>query len=184
MNDIEYHTCIRFHEFHTRGNLIDYVYVFDGDGCWSNIGKLGGVQGVSLNRNGCFERGTIMHEFIHALGYHHMHSHADRDKFVEIQFENIQDDAVDNFSPVDPGKFSDFGTGYDYFSVMHYKPTAFSKNGNDTIIPTDHRFEKVIGQREGLSSGDAERINIMYNCSQSNVGQQPSRIYPLLIKNL
>jgi Astacin (Peptidase family M12A) len=33
------------------------------------MGKIGGQQDLSLQKNGCFSRGTIIHEFIHALGY-------------------------------------------------------------------------------------------------------------------
>lgn len=94
-----------------------------------------------------------------------MHSHAGRDKFVEIKFRNIKEDTISNFDKVDPSLFSNFGTEYDLFSVMHYDSKAFSKNGQETIVPRNRRFAKVIGQREGLSEGDIQRINNMYECS-------------------
>lgn len=161
MNDIEKHTCVRFIE---RTNQVDYVFVYDGEGCWSHMGKIGDKQDLSLQKNGCFGRGTIIHELIHALGYDHMHSHADRDKFIEIQWSNIQRDAISNFDKVDPEKFSNFNTNYDLYSVMHYDKTAFSRNGKATIVPKNRRYRNIIGQREGLSVGDAKRVNNMYNC--------------------
>lgn len=100
-----------------------------------------------------------------------MHSHADRDRFVEIKYRNIQSNAVSNFDKVNPRLFSNFGTSYDLWSVMHYDGNAFSKNGEATIIPRNRRFAKVIGQREGLSRGDALRINNMYECPGSYHGK-------------
>lgn len=47
---------------------------------------------------------------------------------------------------------------------MHYNPKAFSKNGKETIVAKDATFNGKIGQRRGLSRGDAERINNMYGC--------------------
>ena len=162
LSDIEYYTCIKFVE---RTNQEDFVFVHSGDGCSSNLGKIGGQQDISLAADGCFARGIIMHEFIHALGYDHMHSHAERDKFVNIKWENIKRDTVDNFETVDPYKFSNFGTPYDLYSVMHYDSTAFTSNGKDTIVPKNMRYKKVMGQRKSLSRGDANRINSMYKCN-------------------
>lgn len=59
------------------------------------------------------------------------------------------------------------GTEYDYGSVMHYAPTAFSKNGKPTIEPKKKGIE--IGQRVGFSQNDLFKINKLYKCPQ--VGQ-------------
>ncbi|KAG5668445.1 hypothetical protein PVAND_016385 [Polypedilum vanderplanki] len=161
MFDIERYTCIHFKQ---RVGEEDYVHIKSGNGCSSNLGKVGGRQDISLKRNGCLSRGTIQHELIHALGYDHMHSHSDRDKYVTIVWNNIDRKAYNNFEKNDPRKFSNFGTDYDFYSVMHYNPTAFSSNGKRTIVPKIEKYRNVIGQRVGLSEGDAQRINNMYNC--------------------
>lgn len=93
-----------------------------------------------------------------------MHSHSDRDQYIDIKWENIQKSAFPNFDTVDPEKFSNFGTGYDLYSVMHYDKKSFSKNGENTIVPRNLRYKNIIGQRVGLSNGDAKRINNMYKC--------------------
>lgn len=95
-------------------------------------------------------------------GYDHMHSSMDRDQHISIKWENIANREKENFNKVDPYFFSNFDTAYDLGSVMHYHATAFSKNGRATIVPRDSG--KVIGQREGVSPGDVQRINNMYQC--------------------
>lgn len=164
MKDIEKHTCIRFKK---RTIEEDFVDIISSNGCSSHLGKIGGRQGLSLNKNGCIHKGIIMHELIHALGYDHMHSHSERDKFIEIVWDNISPRTVSNFDKVDPKKFSNFGTGYDLYSVMHYDSMAFSKNHKETIVPRNRRYKKIIGQRVGLSAGDAIRINNMYKCRKT-----------------
>ncbi|CRL02609.1 CLUMA_CG015841, isoform A [Clunio marinus] len=162
MNDIERYTCIRFIE--SSKSYKDYIVIYDDGGCYSNLGKIGGAQELSLKKNGCFSRGTIIHELIHALGYDHMHCHSDRDRFVEIRWDNIKNGRADNFYKVDSKRFSNFNTGYDLFSVMHYDMKAFSKNGKETIVPRNRRFRNIMGQRKGMSIGDAQRVNNMYRC--------------------
>ncbi len=45
---------------------------------------------------------------------------------------------------------------------MHYGPTAFSINGQPTIIPKQSGV--TIGQREQLSSTDIAEIRNYYSC--------------------
>lgn len=96
-----------------------------------------------------------------------MHSHADRDRYVDIKWENISPATRDNFDKVNPKYFGNFGTTYDLYSVMHYHANAFSKNGEDTIVPRNSRYKRIMGQRVGISKGDAERVNNMYKCDMT-----------------
>lgn len=161
MLDIEKYTCIQFLPRKTEKN---YIHIYSGNGCSSYLGRQGGRQLISLKRKGCMSRGTIIHELIHALGYDHMQNHYDRDNYVYILWNNIYEPQKHNFLKVNPRLFSNFGTQYDFYSVMHYEPYAFTKNGRPTVVPKDATFNKIIGQRNALSSGDAERINNMYKC--------------------
>ncbi|CAG9811868.1 unnamed protein product [Chironomus riparius] len=160
--DLQEFTCIRYIPYTSEP---DYISIISGRGCHSRIGKIGGKQEISLQKVGCFSRGTIIHELIHTLGYDHMQNHAERDNFITINFENINTAERHNFERVDSRKYNNFGTPYDYISVMHYGPKAFSRNGKETITPKQAAFKDKIGQRKGLSVGDAQRINNMYDCT-------------------
>jgi Astacin (Peptidase family M12A) len=109
MNYIELYTCIRFAP---RTYERDFVEIISDRGCWSSIGKIGQKQQLSLQKGGCFYRGIIMHELIHALGYDHMQNHSDRDKYVIILESNITPDELSNFEKDDLKIFSNFGTPY------------------------------------------------------------------------
>jgi Astacin (Peptidase family M12A) len=160
LREIEGKTCVRFVQ---RTNQADYVEIYNGAGCSSYLGRLGGKQQLSLARNGCVYKGTAMHEFIHALGYTHMQSHIDRDRFIRIQLENVQSAYRNQFDKVRTSVYGNFDTPFDYLSVMHYGRTAFSMNGRDTIVTLDRNYQNRIGSNE-LSSGDVARIRNMYQC--------------------
>ena len=55
-------------------------------------GRIGGAQEINYESPGCLTRyGTIQHEMYHALGFHHEQSRTDRDDFVTINWENIEE---------------------------------------------------------------------------------------------
>jgi hypothetical protein len=94
-----------------------------------------------------------------------MHSSSDRDDYVTIYLENVIRGTEGNFRKYNSRDFSNFGTSYDYNSIMHYDRYSFSANGKITIQPKDSSYLYVIGQRDGLSPNDILRIKRMYNCN-------------------
>lgn len=153
----EAHTSIRFVE-RTSSNAAlyaDYILFRPGLGCSSYVGRQGGMQPINLAAQ-C-STGNTIHEIGHAIGLWHEQSRSDRDAYVEVHYENIISMYAFNFDKqIDNGQ--DLGT-YDYGSIMHYPRWAFSKNGQDTIVP---RGNQEIGQRDGLSAGDIAAIQTMY----------------------
>lgn len=125
-------------------------------GCWSQVGMRGGMQQISLGA-GCETLGIAVHEICHALGLWHEQSREDRDTNVRIVWANIQAGREHNFNQqITDG--DDIGA-YDFASIMHYGRTAFTTNGQATIVPLGGQ---AIGQRAGLSAGDIAAIRAMY----------------------
>lgn len=62
--------------------------------CASYIGKIGGPQSIILSTDGCTRVGTIIHEFMHALGIVHEQSRKDRDVYIKILWDNIPKGAI------------------------------------------------------------------------------------------
>jgi len=85
MAEIKGRTCI---DFKQRESESDYVKILAGDGCSSYVGRLGGSQELSL-ANACEPVGVIIHELIHAIGFHHEHTREDRDSYIQIKWENV-----------------------------------------------------------------------------------------------
>jgi astacin len=148
------YTPIRFTE--QADENVDYINFVIDVGCWSRVGRQGGEQLISLG-DGCGV-GAAIHEIGHALGLWHEQSRSDRDDYITIVKENIK-----------PGKESQFlkhkqdgedWGAYDYDSIMHYPPDAFSTNKKPTILVK--KTGQPIGQRKGLSWGDVEAIRKMY----------------------
>ncbi len=141
-----------------QANYPDYV-VFMPDGgkmCSSYVGRNGGKQYVLLSSR-CTKMITA-HELGHILGLWHEQSRMDRDNYVRILWENIDDRKKYNFDQhltdgVDHGP-------YNYQSIMHYSPYAFSKNGEKTIVPLVD--DVTIGQRDEISPLDIEAVKTLY----------------------
>ncbi|XP_055527782.1 zinc metalloproteinase nas-4-like [Wyeomyia smithii] len=165
LNTIANVSCLTFVE--AGPDATSYVRVVgDSIGCFSEVGFTGSIQDLNLAPNaleqGCFRLGTIIHEFLHALGFYHMQSASDRDDYVTIVWENIQRGAEHNFEKYASTEVSHFDTEYDYGSVLHYSATAFSLDFEPTIIPKDPNA--TIGQRKGMSEKDITKLNRMYKC--------------------
>ncbi|PIO76409.1 astacin [Teladorsagia circumcincta] len=125
--------------------------------------RTGGRQPVSLD-SGCIQVGTIVHELMHAVGFFHEQSRQDRDEYIEIVWRNVQNGADDQFEKYNMNVIDHLHEPYDYSSIMHYGPYAFSGSGRKTILPRKSGAERM-GQRIAFSEGDIRKINKLYQCS-------------------
>ncbi|XP_064617624.1 meprin A subunit beta-like [Liolophura sinensis] len=161
VKDIEESSCLKFKR---RNNEEDYLFISSMDGCWSDVGRVGGKQDVSLAEN-CNSKGIALHELLHALGFWHEHCRLDRDQHIQIMWQNIEDGLDYNFDKHD-WLYNDLQElPYDYDSIMHYNAYSFSANRKPTIVPIGNT-DKEIGQRRGMSELDAKKLNKLYSCDK------------------
>ncbi|KAG8192042.1 hypothetical protein JTE90_025308 [Oedothorax gibbosus] len=162
VNEFARHSCVKFVP---RTDQRDYLSIVRGAGCSSHVGRRGGKQELTLAPP-CDRVTTVMHEFMHALGFWHEQSRTDRDDYVSIRWENIKPGDEHNFLKYNLDVVQFLGEGYDYSSLMHYGDRYFSKNEMPTIVPKRPVGKYGIGQKIGFSRTDIRKINKLYNCNR------------------
>uniref|UniRef100_A0A671FRW8 Metalloendopeptidase n=1 Tax=Rhinolophus ferrumequinum TaxID=59479 RepID=A0A671FRW8_RHIFE len=162
--EFERFTCIRFVAYHGQR---DFISIIPMSGCFSGVGRSGGMQLVSLAPT-CLQKGPgiVLHELMHVLGFWHEHARADRDSYIRVNWNEILPGFEINFIK---SRSSNMLVPYDYASVMHYGRLAFSRRGLPTITPL-WAPSVHIGQRWNLSTSDITRVLRLYECSLSGPG--------------
>jgi len=156
--EYEKQTCIRIIP---RTTEADYIGIERGSGCSSAVGVRGGRQRLKLGTNCANSVGTPIHEFMHAIGYLHEQSRADRDKWVDIDWDNIKQGKEHNFRVCEECSLQDLP--YDIGSVMHYNAWSFAKDrSKPTIIPKNGITPYALGQRNGFSESDVVGLNKLF----------------------
>jgi hypothetical protein len=120
----------------TDGSPFLNIGTFGNDICSSYVG----VDGTAQTSDGqflflglsCLSEGKVQHEVMHALGFFHEHSRPDRDSFVTVHDEWIQEGFAVNFQIATLN--NTLGTKYDYKSVMHYGEYQFTKDPTKKTI--------------------------------------------------
>jgi hypothetical protein len=131
--------------------------------CEAFVGKIGGEQQVGGSAS-C-AKGTILHEMGHTIGLWHEQSRSDRDTYVSVMYNNIIKSTRSNFDQLQDNEQN--VTLYDYASLMHYYPFAFSRNGAPTIesIPAGIPLSNTVS----YTAGDMDGIRRLYGAIPSAV---------------
>jgi hypothetical protein len=153
------HTVLQFVPYDGQRDAI--IFEPGEEECLSYLGKMGGLQPIRLVP-GCGTQ-QILHEILHALGFVHEQSRPDRDQFVEILWDNIDERYQSQFamvpdSLVEPERDSPF----DFKSIMLYRPSDFAaRSGLSTMRALGP--SQITPVSEGLSESDIARINRLYS---------------------
>ena len=129
-------SCVKFIP---RTNEDIYIKIqSNATGCNSFLGryntKSDAYNILNFQTPNCFSRyggiGTMLHEMMHALGFHHEHIRPDRDQFVKISRNAIApqyntDSWYKTNLEILPAEDSEtYGLPYNFGSIMHYSRFA------------------------------------------------------------
>ncbi|XP_078475778.1 uncharacterized protein LOC144736981 isoform X1 [Lampetra planeri] len=166
VNEFAEKTCVRLIR---KDNQEDYINFQALDGSWSFLGKKGGAQSLSLEPRKV-TKGVVLHELMHALGFHHEHCRSDRDQHIKVHEDNVKEDELGQFKRLECNGCGE-DLPYDYLSIMHYGRYASSSDYmSETITPTT-AAKAPIGQRSGLSPLDVLRVQLKYQPNLAGVSE-------------
>ena len=193
VEQIEWDTCVRFKEKSDVGGnnykgpftvimksmtctekpcksygVVDYM-----GATWSRLSIINHVLNPQSQRS----VGLVVHELLHVLGLVHTQKRPDRDQYITILEDNIEDTplARHQYAPCD--HCETYGTNYDCMSIMHYRSCTLSAYAGEcdllkytgrsykpTMMPADGNSECDLRSLNNtvLTESDIELINAMY----------------------
>ena len=162
--------CVQFVDDTTAQAHESFIEIINGEGCYSNLGweyPHGYINVLSLNAGGCLNSPTIQHELLHAMGMEHEQSRPDRDDYINIHYEYIEEYLLSQFEKLPSQFWMETGSPYDIDSVMHY-PWWAGLTGDGWVIDASVMSDKQTGaavqkpERERMSSEDVFQFAAMY----------------------
>lgn len=155
-------------QFKPHGSETNYVdFDFDSNDlsgtCESYVGMIGGAQTVT-GSYAC-SLGTLLHEMGHVVGLFHEQSRSDRNTFVTFNYANVIKGSIDNFDQLTDDAQN--LTSYDFASIMHYIPYAFSRNGGPTLETKPAGIP--MSNTTGYTASDIDGISRLYGAAPTQV---------------
>lgn len=149
-------TAVKFVPYDGQEDTLVFI---EGTGhCKSYVGRTTGKQPIWVAPE-C-EAPEIAHELMHALGFVHEQNRSDRDRYVEVLEQNIDEKFKYNFEKLPDDFMAISGlTEFAYDSIMIYPENAFSKTQAPTM---ESKTAAKIAPMQTLSDKDIERINRVY----------------------
>jgi len=143
--------------FVPRTNESNWIQIGEYGGNWSYVGQIGGGQQISIfNWNYPY---IIAHELCHALGRHHQMCRSDRNNYVTVNWNCIQDDCENNYQIAGTVNYEP----YDFMSVMHYGQWDCSTGcPTMTCQPGYTQYQNTMGQSSYFTASDSSVLAQMY----------------------
>jgi len=159
LRHIEQATGVKFVAYDSQPDAI--VFQPGKEHCLSVLGRHGGLQPIRISEDCGWHE--ITHEVMHAIGFIHEQSRADRDSFVEVLWSNIEEPYKAQFEKLSD-EFSGpaRGTEFDYQSIMLYSPTLFARVKGDTTLKS-RTPSAIRPSRNGMSPEDIRRVKRHFN---------------------
>ncbi|MEF9985645.1 MAG: M12 family metallopeptidase [Bacteroidales bacterium] len=151
-------TGIEFIESSTRTNRVIFENSSEEGVSSSYIGCIGGVQSIKIATS--VNISTIVHEICHTLGFAHEQCRADRDDYININWNNIESGREHNFSKNSIGWGHDFGE-FDFNSLMLYSSYSFAVSLQQPTMVKNGTNQTFYGG-SSLSTGDILGIKYIY----------------------
>uniref|UniRef100_A0A915IH27 Metalloendopeptidase n=1 Tax=Romanomermis culicivorax TaxID=13658 RepID=A0A915IH27_ROMCU len=173
LDNIQSKTCLKFVEKYQKP-MIEYLKTDastdEGTCGWAYMGYQGQANNpvhINFDSKVCAPtiRGVIAHETMHVLGFSHEHQRHDRDKFIKIDWSNVDPQSIDVFDKDDPFEVNPFCVPYDYESIMHYDCFVGSKSSSKPAfapLKNAQYYLSKIGNYDQPSVNDIALINKLY----------------------
>ncbi|XP_021340903.1 meprin A subunit beta-like isoform X2 [Mizuhopecten yessoensis] len=151
----------------SRHRFFSYVCITLAPDGWcrtDHIGMAGGRQKLYLN-NDCMFKRDIMSLLLVTLGLYHEHQRPDRDQYIQVHLDNVQDIARTLFGKVPAGDTDLLSFPYDFDSITHFSPYAYAKDPHHPTITTTISAVPF-GNKRMLSYHDVLKVQTLYICGK------------------
>ncbi|XP_060067916.1 meprin A subunit beta-like [Ylistrum balloti] len=149
-------------QFRDRADYLFITLASDGVCKTDHIGMAGDRQRLYLTDSCMFKR-DIMSLLLLTMGLFHEHQRPDRDQYIQVHMDNVQDAARPMFAKIPASETDLLGFPYDFESITHFNPYAFAK---DHTSPTISAVLSGVsfGNTHTLSYHDVLKVQTLYIC--------------------
>jgi hypothetical protein len=123
----------------------------------------------------------LLHEAMHALGFHHEQSRADRDDYVEIHPSLTQND---NFVKIPAEMWTKTRSPYDFDSIMQYPslPVRPGSDEYDISVPgSNYKTPITANPVYHFSEEDIKQINYAYCSGEKTLSKKSVKILMIIL---
>ena len=163
--------CMEFVDDTALEEHYTFIEIFNKDECSADLGWVYpryqnemnlSPEGTDEGGPSCLDAHTIQHEWMHALGFEHEQTRPDRDDYITIDTDFIDDDMLSQYEKLPDITWMDTNSPFDVFSVMLYSGYGYQKGEHPmTSKLTGEPVAKPFRPR--MSSEDAFQLAAMYS---------------------